>query len=236
MPVRSSPRTDGREALFRLLFRVFGVHCSLCGSPASDPCPDCLAQSGFNGRAHRSPQTPAGLISVWFCAPHVTPNGDASALTTLLHRFKYGGDRRAGRILAAIFAGACSQCCEAGTIVVPVPADPSRLKARGFDQAGWLAAGLSCKTGSRMNAQLLRRLPTSTAQHGLNALARSKNLAGAFSSPSQPRLPSSSSKVLLVDDVMTTGATLNACAAALHEQGIERIAAAVLLYAQKPRR
>ncbi len=189
-------------------------------------------EARFDGQNRVADHLPPGIRGVFYAAPPRVSADVPSPLTLLLHRFKYGADRRAGRVLAALFAKAvASHPFDPATRIVPVPADPDRLAQRGYNPAAWLARAAARRTALRMDPALLCRLPGGAAQHGLNLERRRNNLAGLFSAAVPAgRLPR---RVLLIDDVMTTGATLTACAAALQARGIQHIKAAVLLYADR---
>jgi ComF family protein len=113
-------------------------------------------------------------------------------------------------------------------IVAPVPLHPSRRRQRGFNQAELLARGLvrrlrGEKRGLQLVAGSLRRIRPTLPQVGLSVSARRENVSGVFSvaRPEQVR----NRPVVLVDDVMTTGATLSACATALKRAGASRVLA-----------
>jgi ComF family protein len=100
-----------------------------------------------------------------------------------------------------------------GAVLVPVPVHAERLAARGYNQAELLGRGLSRRSGLPMSSVLERTRPT-TKQHRLNRVARLNNLRAAFAVV--PRPPST---VILVDDIITTTATLEACASGLKDAG-----------------
>jgi ComF family protein len=109
-------------------------------------------------------------------------------------------------------------------VVVPVPLAPARLRQRGFNQAGLLAEQIVDAVHGTLRAGVLAR-QARPAQQTLTAAERLVNLDGAF----RCALPAevSGQRVLLVDDVATTGATLSACAATLAEAGARRVSALV---------
>ena len=139
-------------------------------------------------------------------------------LDRLIQSFKYG-HRLA---LCAFFAeqlAALAQGLEVDRII-PLPLHPSRLRERGFNQALELARPLARALDLPLRAGLLQRSKATRAQSRLDADARSRNLHGAFRVDAGTTLPM---HVALVDDVMTTGATLHAAAEILRTAGVARI-------------
>jgi len=114
-----------------------------------------------------------------------------------------------------------------GAILVPVPLHPKRRRWRGFNQAQWVAEALAAEGGAAGIADLLARVRDTPTQTRLNRAAREANMKNAFAL--RPKaLVSSSLRYILVDDVFTTGATLNACAKVLRQAGAVRLDAASL--------
>lgn len=109
--------------------------------------------------------------------------------------------------------------------VVPVPLGPRRLNARGFNQSELLARSVSAFLGAPCETDLLVRNRETDQQTGLAARDRRKNVAHAFSAPDPERV--AGRRLLLVDDVCTTGATLEACAVPLLAAGAAGVWAAV---------
>jgi len=140
----------------------------------------------------------------------------------LLRRFKFGGDLVAGRLLAQLMAdqelGRPFTSVEGSdAVLVPVPLHPGRLRARGYDQAAELTRSLSCEIALPWRFALRRRVATQ-AQSVLEAHARRRNVHEVFESVAP--VPS---HVVLVDDVMTTGATLRSAARTLRQSGAQRV-------------
>ena len=113
--------------------------------------------------------------------------------------------------------------------VVPVPLHWRRRWQRGFNQSELLARAIARSRGVPLMAAL-RRVRHTATQTGLSNTSRRRNVAGAF----QVRLPVAGKRILLIDDVMTTGSTVAACAAALRRAGALRIV--VLTVARADRR
>lgn len=144
----------------------------------------------------------------------------------LVHGLKYGGwtalahpmagrmVAEARRVAAALGEVACAHGVEPGSpALVPVPLSPARLRERGFNQAGLLARALAERTGWRF-APVLERRRTGRRQARLGRRERTRNVEGLFRAGE--RLPGAA---ILVDDVVTTGSTAAACAAALARAG-----------------
>jgi ComF family protein len=145
-------------------------------------------------------------------------------LRDILHAFKYEGRRGLAKPLGAMLRAAGAALLESADAVVPVPLHPWRRIRRGFNQADDLA----CQLNLPVVHALWRRRPTAP-QTGLHAAARRRNVRRAFAI--SPFLSAASRKrlrdacVVLVDDVRTTGATLDACATVLREIGVREIRA-----------
>lgn len=143
----------------------------------------------------------------------------------LLHAFKYRGLAPSGLALAGWMAGCLGRFPELGEpdALVPVPLHPVRLRERGFNQSDVLAEAVA-RRARRPLLRLLERTRATRAQWRLGRGAREGNLAGAFRALA--RLDGR--RVLLIDDVCTTGETLEGCARVLKAAGAARVAAFVL--------
>ncbi|NET55187.1 MAG: ComF family protein [Symploca sp. SIO2E6] len=104
--------------------------------------------------------------------------------------------------------------------IVPIPLHSSKLKKRGFNQAELIAQSFCEFTGYRQQPHGLERVRATEAQFGLSGKERSQNLSEAFTVGKNFRQRPPTSPVLLVDDIYTTGATVNSAAQILHQQGI----------------
>lgn len=154
------------------------------------------------------------------------------ALAAAVRRFKYGGRPDLAGPLGARLAAAIHDAGLRADLVVPVPLHPRKLRERGYNQAALLAGAVARAAGARVAARGLRRTRDTTAQASLSRRGRLDNLADAF----RVRAPGAirGKRVLLVDDVATTGATLRACAAALLGAGAASVTAVVLARADAP--
>jgi ComF family protein len=147
------------------------------------------------------------------------------ALRDIIHAFKYEGRRGLARPLGQFAAEEGRDVLRGAHCVVPVPLHLVRRLQRGFNQAEDLAGELGLPV-----ANVLRRRRMTPPQTGLHAWARRRNVRGAFAlsplwSPRYRRSALAGSIVVLVDDVRTTGATLNACAGVLLEAGVREVRA-----------
>src|SRR5690606_25479155 len=137
----------------------------------------------------------------------------------LLPRFKFHRDLAAGRLLAEAMAARFAPLPRPGALL-PVPLHRGRLRRRGYDQALELARPLARALDLPLLPGALRRVRATRPQSELDAAARARNLRGAFAVEAGTPLPA---HVALVDDVMTTGATLHAAALALRRAGVARV-------------
>jgi ComF family protein len=168
--------------------------------------------------------------------PHGRAAGEyEGALRDIIHAFKYEGRRSLARPLAAMMRDAAADLLADADCVVPVPLHPWRRLRRGFNQAADLARRLEVPV-----VRALWRVHATRQQMGLTAESRHRNIRGSIRR--SPLLRSAVEAycirdrvVVLVDDVRTTGATLDACAAALQEMGAREVRAVTVAFAQAPR-
>ena len=209
---------------------LFAPRCLLCGErgvAGRDVCAACADALPWNrsaclrcaiplpapGTCGECLQRPPALAETHALFVYGFP------LDRLVPRFKFHNDLAAGRLLSELMAEAFAGLPKPQALV-PVPLHATRLRQRGYDQALELAKPLSQALGIPLRAEALRRQRATAAQSELDAEARQRNLRGAFAVHPGPALPE---HVALVDDVMTTGATLQAAAKALHRAGVLRV-------------
>jgi ComF family protein len=141
----------------------------------------------------------------------------------LVHLLKYQDNAEAGLAIARMMAAAGRQLLAEADVIVPVPLHRRRLWQRRFNQAAFLAQRLSEGSGRPWVHDVLLRVEATTSQVGLDASARRKNVRRAFNVALEKRPWIDGKSVLLIDDVRTTGATANACAAALKKAGAAQV-------------
>jgi len=127
-----------------------------------------------------------------------------------------------------------TSCSAQALIAVPIPMHREKLKKRGFNQAELIAESFCKATGIRLERHGLSRIRETQAQFQLSAQEREKNLTAAFQVHSQWVKRSPKAKVLLIDDIYTTGATVRSATQALRVVGIEVLGVAVVARPQSP--
>ena len=237
MPVNQTTRPDVDGRWQRLLGRLWPGRCLACAEaspPGRDLCETCFASLPWNRHACSRcaiplPATPGAADAPQACGdclrkplPVQATHAAfvyAAPLDRLLPRFKFHRDLAAGRLLSQLMAQALTDAGRPQALV-PVPLHQARLRSRGYDQALELAKPLARALRLPMLPDALRRIRATAPQSELDATRRRRNLRRAFDTRRDPPLPA---HVALVDDVMTTGATLHAAAEALRRAGVARV-------------
>ena len=137
----------------------------------------------------------------------------------LVHRLKYADRLDLARALGTMMVRAGAELLAQADVIVPVPLHPWRLWRRRFNQAMALAAVVSRASAVPCDPFLLARVKRTASQVGLSKAQRQDNLQGAFRVPLEARPRVMGRRVLLVDDVLTTGSTANAASRALLRAG-----------------
>jgi len=199
--------------------------CSGCGREGKPLCPTCLP--ALDARLDLPGGTPIGLpadipsplLQLEWCAPYAGPVRGA------LHDLKYAGERRLAEPLGAAVARRWSRTGIGADLVVPVPVHADRERRRGYDQAALIAEVAARALGLPCVRTLARRRAT-IAQFELGRDERASNVAGAFGLVGgEGSVEVAGRWILLVDDVVTTGATLAACGDSLVRGGASAVSA-----------
>lgn len=147
----------------------------------------------------------------------------SGAMRSLVHGLKFHDRHDVRRLLGRWLVESGGGLIEEADIVVPVPLARRRLLFRRFNQAATLSQEVSRLTGLRYEPTVLGRTRATASQVGLTRSARRRNVAGAFAVSSRCKARIEGANVLLVDDVITTGATVGACARVLLRAGAARV-------------
>ncbi|MFO1051945.1 MAG: phosphoribosyltransferase family protein [Planctomycetota bacterium] len=224
-----------RETARALLDLCVPQTCASCGGPTREPlCAACRSrlERRDGPRCRRCGEAllhadsacvadHAWLRWIWFlCAPW-RYRGAGGAV---VRRFKFEGDPAAGGLLVEVMANALSDFVRGAgrrALVVHVPMHRRRRRARGFDQAERLASGVADRLGLEFGSGVLRRRRETLTQTDPRVTSRQTNVEGAFDLR-RPRIVRGR-MVVLVDDVVTSGATARACAAVLRANGARRV-------------
>jgi ComF family protein len=224
-----------RAALGALVDLVWPPRCAACGGGVSaEPfCPTCAeaVDPVPAGCARCGQPGPDPLCGACRASP---PAFDAvragglfgGPLADAVHAFKYGGRSALARPLGAWLAARAP--LPPGALVVSVPLARGRRIERGYDQAALLAGALARAAGGRLGPAVLRRVRETPPQVGRGREERARNVAGAFEATEAV----AGRDVVLVDDVVTTGATADAAAAALRRAGARSVVVVALARAE----
>ncbi|HEX6829864.1 MAG TPA: ComF family protein [Burkholderiales bacterium] len=209
----------------RLARPILPASCVLCAAAAEDAalcsacrealprlpderCPVCAAPSPGNAVCGACLAEPPAFARTRAALAYTFP------VDALIHAFKYAGDLPVGETLAALLRDAVHEGPRPDAIV-PMPLHPARLRERGFNQALELARRLGQGLGIPVLARACRRLRDTPPQASLPWNERQGNIRGAFACEADL----SGKHVAVVDDVMTTGHTMNELARALTRAG-----------------
>lgn len=194
---------------------ITGSLCPICGmaffdSPALNHlCGNCLESKPYFSLAR-------------------SVAGYETLILDLIHQFKYGRNIAAGSALASFMAEFNFSDIDFTdySLIMPVPLHIRRLRERGFNQALILARAIGKKYQIPVNFSLLKRCKFTLTQTGLDKNAREKNIRGAFAVNDNTKIEGKN--IILIDDVYTTGATINQCAKTLIKAGASKVAVLTL--------
>ena len=211
------------QVLLRLALEALAPNrclgCEALEPRASGYCDDC--------------GTPIPLLDVAFQldgVPVFAGTRYAEPVISAIHRFKYGAEPELCGALSALSGRAIDLLgIEPGDVWVPVPLHPLRLAERGYNQAALLAQEFARLAHGKVDPRRLRRLRHTDQQAKRDRRERGENVARAFAV--RERTQGSGERVVLVDDVVTTGATLAACIDALRARGDQVVGCVAIAHA-----
>ena len=189
--------------------------CPICGIPflnspsGSHLCGNCLENEPYYTKARA-----VGCFE--------------TVIMDAIHKFKYGRSISIGDSLGSFMAGFSFPDFDFSeySMFIPVPLHIQRLRDRGFNQSLLLAKKMGTKYKLPVNFSLLKRCKFTLSQTGLNKAEREKNIKGAFVISDKKKV--AGENIILIDDVYTTGATINECAKVLLKAGAQKVAVLTL--------
>ena len=208
---------------------LFPHYCLVCGERLSADrlmiCPACLdllprypgSEALYDAEKRIEGHAPFTEYRSDLGFTHHNPVRD------LIHTIKYESHPELGERLGRLFAPEhlrAGHFADIG-VAVPVPLTPSRLRQRGYNQSAYIARGLTDVLGIRLDETLLARRDSAGTQTHRGREARWASMRETFYVPDPDKV--SRRRILIIDDVLTTGATLSACALALMEAGAESV-------------
>ncbi|MCD4707035.1 MAG: hypothetical protein K8S62_04775 [Candidatus Sabulitectum sp.] len=149
----------------------------------------------------------------------------SGVMREMILRFKFGGERHLGRELARLTLDSWKETPSGNDTLFPVPISRKRLRERGYNQAALLAAGISRETGAALKDTLIRS--GGESQIRVSGTGRVENIRGKFSVPPGTECRG---RVWLIDDVMTTGATIAEIVSTLSDAGICQVQPGVVCF------
>ena len=213
---------------------LYPPRCALCGSGGTFLCEDCIETlPRTDGTRCDRCWLPIRGSHCFACAEHPTRLERLRAtyryegpVRRLVHAFKFGGQSCLAPTLGCVLAATSEQHGLAADVIVPVPLTGSRKRTRGYNQALLLATDLSKLTGAPVVEALHRGGHSQTQAGSASAAQRRSNVEDVFSFSKGRDV--GGAHVLLIDDVATTGATLDACAGVLLDGGAASVSALTL--------
>ena len=194
---------------------ITGSLCPICGMAFFDsPAPDHLCGNCLESKPYFSL---ARAVAIY-----------ETLILDAIHQFKYGRNISTGSALASFMAEFCFPNFDFTdySLILPVPLHIRRLRERGFNQALILAKAIEKKYQIPVNFSLLKRRKFTLTQTGLDKKEREKNIRGAFAVTGNAKIEGKN--IILIDDVYTTGATINQCAKTLIKAGANKVAVLTL--------
>jgi ComF family protein len=234
-----------RDVLRAALDLALPPLCAACREPVEGKglCPSCWSKLSFITRPYCERlgipfvyDPGPGILSMEAIAAPPAYNRARAAVRfdevsrALVHALKYGDRLDLAPMMGRWIAGAGRELLAEADALVPVPLHWRRLWARRFNQSATLAATVSKESGVPVATGALKRVRATAQQVGLSRTERAANIQGAFRVPEESKAAVAGRRLVLVDDVLTSGATVEGCARALLRAGAANVD--VLIFAR----
>jgi ComF family protein len=229
----------GRAAMGIALDAALPPLCASCRTPLADPgglCPACWSRVSFIARPYCERlgipfvyDPGPGILSMEAIADPPAYGRARAAVRyddvarDLVHRLKYGDRLDLAASMGRWMARAGRELLDGADALVPVPLHWRRLWGRRFNQAAALAKAAASDSAIPVLTRVLRRTRATSQQVGLSRNARAVNVQGAFAVPNGGKAAVYGKRLVVVDDVLTSGATVDACARALLRAGARNV-------------
>ncbi|MET0436510.1 MAG: ComF family protein [Devosia sp.] len=229
----------GRRLAMALLDQLYPPVCAACGTPIAEGvglCPKCFAGMApitaplcpVLGLPFEVSLGPDAVSAEALADPPPFARARAvmrygAVAQMLVTRLKYGDRTELAQFCARLMVGAGHEYWGARPLLVPVPLHQSRLRFRRYNQSYLLARALGRQLGLDVDPFLVRRHKKTRSQIGLSGDGRARNVQGAFSAHADALVRIRGRRVVLVDDVYTTGATVKAVARVLLRNGASEV-------------
>jgi ComF family protein len=212
--------------------------CAACREPVEGPglCPACWSKLSFIRRPYCERlgvpfvyDPGPGILSMEAIADPPAYNRARAAVRfdeisrALVHALKYGDRLDLAPMMGRWIGNAGGELLAQADALVPVPLHWRRLWARRFNQSAMLAAAVSAASGVPVAAAALKRVKATARQVGLSRPERAANIQGAFRVPNESKPAIIGRRLVLIDDVLTSGATVEGCARALLRAGAANV-------------
>jgi ComF family protein len=196
--------------------------CPRCGSPIDEDTPErpqSFSENAF-GAEEAPPSCPSCYGKSFFFGQNISAFPYGGIIRDILHDIKFRSRKQAALGLGELWAS-CIDSIPPADLIVPVPMHPRKIRSRGFNQAEVMSRAISKKFNITLEKKLLKRTADTPPQSGLSPRLREENVRGVFAL--NEKISIRNKKIILTDDIFTTGVSLNECASVLINGGAETV-------------